>query len=58
MANGRLGAEAVQHGAEDLVVVEAVDQASSMSDFVGDGAVDDALVQVGGAQIPRSCRRT
>ena len=43
-ANGRLGAEAIQHGAKYVVVIEAVDQSFVHLYFVGNCAVDDALV--------------
>ena len=52
MAHGRLRAEAVQHRAEDLVVIEAVDEGFVQRHFVGHGAVHHALVQIGGAQSP------
>ena len=52
MADHRLHAEAVEHGAEVLVVVEAGDQALVASRLLGFDPVDDALVEVGGAQPP------
>src|ERR1700733_1303867 len=51
-ANGRLGAETVQYGTENLVVVEAVDQGLVDLDLVGDRTVDNALIEIGGAQAP------
>ena len=58
MAERRLDAEAVEYGAENFVVVEAIDQRFIQRDLVGHGAIDHALIQIGGAQFPRSCRRT
>src|SRR3954451_16223853 len=52
MADRGLHAETVERGAQDVVVVKAVDQARVALRLIGDGAVDDALVQVGGAQPP------
>ena len=52
VADHRLQAEAVEHGAEDLVVVEAGDQALVAGGLVGLDPVDDALVEVGRAQAP------
>ena len=52
VADHRLQAEAVEHGAEDLVVVEAGDQALVAGGLLGLDPVDDALVEVGGAQAP------
>src|SRR6202041_506886 len=51
-ANGCLGAETVEHGAEDLVVVEAVDQGFVHQNFVSDRAIDNPLIEVGGAKPP------
>src|ERR1044072_4565638 len=47
-----LQAEAVEHGAEDLVVVEAGNQALVAGGLVGLDPVDDALVEIGRAQAP------
>ena len=52
VADHRLHAEAVEHGAEGLVVVEAGDQALVAGGLVGLDPVDDALVEVGRAQAP------
>ena len=52
VADHRLQAEAVEHGAEDLVVVEAGDQALVAGGLLGLDPVDDALVEVGRAQAP------
>src|ERR1700728_1900079 len=52
MAGGSFDAKAVQSGAEDFVIVEAVDQAFIQGGFVGRGAVDDTLIQVRGPQSP------
>ena len=52
VADHRLQAEAVEDGAEDLVVVEAGDQALVAGGLVGLDPVDDALVEVGRAQAP------
>ena len=52
VADHRLQAEAVEHGAEDLVVVEAVDQPLVARRLLGLDPVDDALVEVGRAQAP------
>ena len=52
MPDGRLHAKAVQHRAENFVVIEAIDQRFVQRHFVGHGAVHHALVQIGGAQSP------
>jgi UDP-sulfoquinovose synthase len=52
VADHRLQAEAVEHRAEDLVVVEAGDQALVGGGLVGLDPVDDALVEVRRAQAP------
>jgi hypothetical protein len=52
VAKGCLGAEAIEHRAEDLVIVKAVDQRFIQGDFVGHGSIHDALVQIGGACSP------
>ena len=52
VADDGLDAEAVEHRAEHLVVVEAGEEALVPLGLLGLDAVDDALVQVGGAQAP------
>src|ERR1700691_1510144 len=52
MPHGGLRTEAVQHRAENFVVVEPVDQRFVESRFVRDRAVYNSLVPVGGAQLP------
>ena len=52
MAERRLHAEAVQHRAEDVVVVVAVGQRRRERGLLGVRSVDDPLVEVGGAQSP------
>src|SRR3954468_22112120 len=52
MADHRLHAEAVEDGAEKLVVVEAGGEALVARRLLGLDAVDDALVEVGRAQAP------
>src|SRR6185436_2053662 len=52
MADHGLYAEAVEHGAEDLVVIEASDQPLVTSRLLGLDPIDDALVEVGGTQAP------
>jgi hypothetical protein len=52
MADNRLDTEAVQHRAEDLVVVEPSQQALVERRFLGLDPVDDALVQVCRPQAP------
>jgi len=47
-----LDAEAIERSAEDLVVVEAIDEEVVAAGFVGEHAIDDTLVEVGGAQAP------
>src|SRR5262249_4589950 len=51
-ADGRLHAEAVERGAENLVIVEAIDEAGMAGDLVGHRTVDDTLVEVRRAQPP------
>ena len=53
VTDGRLDAEAVERGTEDGVVVEAVHQVRVHVGFIRGETVDDALVQVGGANAPR-----
>ncbi|MNE72339.1 hypothetical protein D3C80_1682720 [compost metagenome] len=50
IADRRLHQEAVQHRAVVAVIVEAVDQALVLAGFLGLGAPDDALMQVGDPQ--------
>src|SRR5215213_6426809 len=52
VADYGLDAEAVEHGAEQLVVVEAGDEALVAGGLLRLDAVDDALVEVGRAQAP------
>src|SRR5262249_24382501 len=52
LADGRLHAEAIEHGAEDVVVVEAIDKRIVLRSLVGHGAIDDALIEIGGANAP------
>jgi hypothetical protein len=52
VVDGGLHAEAVQDGPEDLLVVEAVRQARVALGLRRNGAVDDALIQVGSAEAP------
>ncbi len=52
VADHRLQAEAVEDGAEQLVVVEAGDQPLVAVGLLGLDPVDDALVQVGRPQAP------
>ena len=52
MSDGRLHAEAIQHRAENFVVVEAIDQRFVQRHFIGHGSVNHALIQIGGAQSP------
>ena len=54
MADHGLHAEAVERGAERLVVVEARDQPLVQLCLVGLDAVHDALVEVGGAKTPHA----
>src|SRR5207245_2975081 len=56
MADGGLGAEPVQDGAPDVVVVEALAQLRMQVRLIRAGAVDDALVEVGRPQPPRAAR--
>src|ERR1035438_10514608 len=51
VSGGRLRAEAVQHGAENVVVIEAVDQPVVQRGLIRHGAVHHALVEVGCATI-------
>ena len=52
LADHRLNAEAIEHRAEHLVVVEAGDQALVEGRLLRLDPVDDALVEVGCAQAP------
>src|SRR3954452_22229599 len=52
VADHRLDAEAGEDGAEEIVVVEAGDEAVVAGGLLGLDAVDDALVEVGRAQAP------
>jgi len=52
VADGRLHAESVEDGSEYFVVVEAIDEALVEGHFIGHRPIDDALVEVRGAQPP------
>ena len=52
MAHGGLRAEAIEHGAENFVVIETVDEGFIQRHFVGHGSVHHALIEIGGAQPP------
>ncbi len=52
MSDDSFDAEAIEHGAENFVVIKSVDERFIERDFVGDGAVDHALIEIGGAQAP------
>src|ERR1700734_1456644 len=52
MSDDGFNAEAIENGAENFVVIKAIDERFIERDFVGDGAVRYALIQVGGAQAP------
>ena len=52
MPNGGLNTESVQGGAEDLVVVEAIDEKVVAAGLLGQNAIDDTLIQIGGAKSP------
>src|SRR6202040_1225180 len=56
LADGGLHAEPVEHGAEHVVVIEAIDKGFVESDFVGHCPVHDALIQIGGANSPDFAR--
>src|SRR5690348_3409846 len=52
MLDRRLHAEAIERGAENLVIIETVHQRRIESDFFGQRAVDHALIEIGCAQPP------
>src|SRR5580658_5365108 len=52
MSDDGFNAEAIEDGAENFVVIKTIDERFIESDFVGDGAVHHALIQIGGAQTP------
>src|SRR5271155_1657626 len=52
MPDDGFNAEAIEDGAENFVVIKTVDERFVERDFVGDGAVHHALIQIGGAQAP------
>ena len=52
MADHRLHAEPVERGAEHVVVVEAREQPVVQASLLRLDAVDDALVEIGGAKTP------
>src|SRR5271155_2684149 len=52
MPDDGFDAEAIEDGAENFVVIETIDERFIERDFVGDGAVHHALIQIGGAQAP------
>ena len=53
VTDGRLDAETVEGGTEDGVVIETVDQIRVHVGLIRGETVHDALVQVGGAEVPR-----
>ena len=52
MSDGCLDTKTVQDRTEDFIVIEAIDESLVEADFIGHGAVDDALVEIGGAELP------
>jgi len=52
MSDDGFDAEAVEYGAENFVVIETIDECFVERDFVGDGAVNHTLIQIGGTQAP------
>src|SRR6185437_1910969 len=52
MLDGRLHAEAIERGAEYVVVVEAVDKRFIATGLVSYVAVNDPFVKIGGANAP------
>src|SRR3989440_1661136 len=52
LSDGRLNTKAIQDGAKDIIVVEAIDQHLIERGFVGHRSVNDPLVQVGSAKTP------
>ena len=56
LANGRLHAEAVEHGAEHVILIEPIDEGFVESNFVGHRPVHDALIQIRGANSPDFAR--
>src|SRR6202521_1485287 len=52
LSDGGLNTKAIQHSTEDVVIVEAIDQRLIERGFVGHRSVNDALIEVGGANAP------
>src|ERR1700722_17767248 len=52
VANDRFNAKPIQNRPEDFVIIKTVDEDFVERDFVGDGSIDDALVEISGAQAP------
>ena len=52
LADGGLHAEAIEHRAEHVVVIEAIDQRFVQLNFIGHGAIHHALIEVGRANAP------
>src|SRR5437870_3797633 len=56
LSDGRLNTKAIQDGAKDIIVVEAIDQHLIERGFIGHRSVNDSLVQVRSAKDRKSTR--
>src|SRR5467141_4412602 len=56
LADGRLYAETIKDGAENVVIIEPIDQRLIEPSFVRHRSVNDALIQVRGANAPDLAR--
>src|SRR5260370_19626905 len=52
LADGRLYAETVENGAEDIVIIEAIDECFIERGFIRRRSVNDTLIEVRGANAP------
>src|SRR5205807_6245060 len=52
LSDGRLNTKAIQDGAKDIIIVEAIDQRLIERGFVRHCSVNDSLVQVRSAKTP------
>src|SRR6266849_9277524 len=56
LADGRLHAETIEHRAKDVVVIETIDERFIERRFIRHRSVNDALIQIRGANPPNLAR--
>ena len=52
LTNRSLNTESIQNRTKHVVVIKAIDERFIQSGFVSHGAIDHALIEVSGAQLP------